>query len=197
MNYLAHLFLAEPSPESIIGNLLGDFVKGCLENYQDIYSEEIIKGIRTHRKIDIFTDHHQICQQSKHRIMENRKRLSGIIVDICYDHFLACNWWKFSHVNLDIFINNIYNILGENQHILPVRLQKSLPYMIRENWLLSYQYFDGIDLTFQRLSRRLKRVNNLGTAGEELINNYSQLEADFLLFFPELITYVETNRDYF
>ncbi|MEE8298384.1 MAG: DUF479 domain-containing protein, partial [Thermodesulfobacteriota bacterium] len=34
MNYLAHLYLAEDSDESLLGNLLGDFVKGRLgDNY--------------------------------------------------------------------------------------------------------------------------------------------------------------------
>ena len=47
MNYLAHLFLSEGTPESLIGNLLGDFVKGSAVN---VYPEEIIKGIDLHRK---------------------------------------------------------------------------------------------------------------------------------------------------
>jgi acyl carrier protein phosphodiesterase len=57
MNYLAHLFLAEDNAESRIGNLLGDFVKGPLENYKTRYSENILKGIRTHRKVDRFSDY--------------------------------------------------------------------------------------------------------------------------------------------
>ena len=55
MNYLAHLYLAEDTPESIIGNLLGDFVKGSAIND---YSEGIKAGIKLHRKIDLFTDSH-------------------------------------------------------------------------------------------------------------------------------------------
>ncbi|MGZ8853238.1 MAG: ACP phosphodiesterase, partial [Thermoanaerobaculia bacterium] len=30
MNYLAHLFLADTTSESLLGNLAGDFVKGAL-----------------------------------------------------------------------------------------------------------------------------------------------------------------------
>ena len=56
MNYLAHLFLAEKTEESILGNFLGDFVKGRLK---DQYSAEILKGIVTHRKIDAYTDSHE------------------------------------------------------------------------------------------------------------------------------------------
>jgi acyl carrier protein phosphodiesterase len=43
MNYLAHLYLAEDSPESLLGNLIGDFLKGTTV---DSYSESIRKGIQ-------------------------------------------------------------------------------------------------------------------------------------------------------
>ncbi|MEM8778255.1 MAG: DUF479 domain-containing protein, partial [Cyanobacteria bacterium P01_G01_bin.49] len=39
MNYLAHLLLAEDSPESRLGNLLGDFVKGKLEGKSLPYTQ--------------------------------------------------------------------------------------------------------------------------------------------------------------
>ncbi|WP_265234912.1 hypothetical protein [Lyngbya sp. CCAP 1446/10] len=41
MNYLAHLFLSDGTPASLIGNLLGDFVKGSAVN---LYSEDIRNG---------------------------------------------------------------------------------------------------------------------------------------------------------
>ena len=57
MNYLAHLYLADDSPESIIGNLLGDFLKG---QGTEGYSDEIKKGIRLHKSVDTYTDSHPI-----------------------------------------------------------------------------------------------------------------------------------------
>ena len=192
MNYLAHLFLAEPSADSMIGNLLGDFIKGPVHNYETKYNPDILQGIITHRQIDYFTDRHRICKQSKQRINPNLSRYSGIIIDICYDHFLSCHWNQFTSENLNDFINHVYLILQENQAILPANLQKALPSMISQNWLKSYQEIAGIDLTFHRISKRLTRKNNLAMASQELINNYRELEADFLTFFPELINYVQT-----
>lgn len=191
MNYLAHLFLAEDSPESRIGNLLGDFLKGSLESYKTIYSEEIIQGVKTHRLVDVFTDTHPIFIKSKRRIAQKNRRFAGIIIDVFYDYFLANNWAKFSQENLDIFIKNIYITLEENQDILPAKLQKILPKILAENWLASYQSVSGVSLTLARIGRRLKRDNNLATAGDELINNYSEIESDFFNFFPELIAYVD------
>ena len=66
--------------------------------------------------------------------------------------------------------------------------------MIAEDWLGSYKTPEGVGLAFARIARRLKRENNLATALYELINNYSEIESDFLSFFPEVIIYVEKNR---
>lgn len=89
MNYLAHLYLAEDSAESILGNLLRDFLKGW---NADSYCEVIQKGIQLHKKVDRYTDTHFIVHQSKTLISSQNKRYSGIIVDVFYDHFLAKNW---------------------------------------------------------------------------------------------------------
>ena len=92
MNYLSHLFLAEDTEESRIGNLLGDFVKGRLD---DSFSPEIIKGIKTHRKVDSFTDSHYIIKQTKKLISPGRRKYSGVLVDIFFDHFLTNQWGKY------------------------------------------------------------------------------------------------------
>jgi acyl carrier protein phosphodiesterase len=192
MNYLAHLLLSENHPESRIGNIMGDFVKGNLEQYKTQYSQEIINGIKLHRKVDEFTDTHRIYLKSKRRIVDNR-RFSGIIIDVCYDHFLTKHWAMFSDENLDSFVSNIYTELQNNQHILPPNLQQALPRMIAENWLGSYRTPEGVGLAFARIARRLKRENTLGTALDELMNNYSGIESDFLSFFPEVMSYVGAN----
>ena len=195
MNYLAHLFLAENTPESRIGNLLGDFVKGSIDSYENIYSPSILQGIINHRKIDFFTDHHPIFLQSKRRISKEKGRFSGIRIDIFYDHFLANNWNLFAEEDLEIFVQKMYNILNDNINILPRRLQQMLPFMIKENWLYSYKDLEGITLTCQRLSRRFKRVNPLAKASEELILNYNELQQDFLVFLPELLNYVQNFKN--
>ena len=190
MNYLAHLLLAENHADSRIGNLMGDFVKGNLEQYKTQYSKEIINGIKLHRKVDEFTDTHQIYISSKRRILA-RRRFSGIIIDVCYDHFLSKHWAMFSDESLDSFVKNIYTELQNHQNILPVNLQQALPRMIAEDWLCSYRTPEGVGLAFARIARRLKRENTLATAIDEVMNNYSGIESDFLSFFPELISYVQ------
>src|SRR5437773_6935575 len=71
MNYLAHLYLSEPHEEAWLGSLMGDFVKGPLD---DRYGSEITRAIALHRKIDVFTDAHPVVLQSKSRMSAERRR---------------------------------------------------------------------------------------------------------------------------
>ena len=64
MNWLAHLFLADPDVESRLGNLLGDLVKG---KARDTLSPGLKRGLECHQIIDVFTDSHSIVKQSKRR----------------------------------------------------------------------------------------------------------------------------------
>ena len=189
MNYLAHLFLSDGTPESLIGNLLGDFVKGSIEN---IYSTSIIKGICLHRKIDSFTDSHPIFRSSKRLISLNRRKFSGIMIDVFYDHFLAKNWSEYSNIGLNDFTKYVYQVLQQNKNILPERLKSILPDMIAYDWLASYKETSTINRAINGLSRRIKRKNNLFGGVEELFLNYQQLQTDFSIFFPELINYTLT-----
>ena len=196
MNYLAHLYLAEDSDESIIGNLLGDFVKGPLK---DEYAPEIIKGIKTHRQVDLFTDSHENFLASKKMISAERRRFAGIIIDLSYDHFLAVNWSEYSSLELSGFIGDTYRLLMRHRKILPEKLQNFLPRMIDEDWLGSYRELEGIGRTLDRISgrlrRRFNRENTLSGAVEEIESNYSRLEDNFREFFPELITFVKNNNN--
>jgi acyl carrier protein phosphodiesterase len=188
MNYLAHLYLAEDSPESLLGNLLGDFVKG---RGIELYSDEIKKGIKFHQKVDVYTDSHPIFRESKRLISPENRRYAGLLIDVFYDHFLAKNWLDFSLLTLKEFVLKVYGILQAHESILPEKLKCVLPHIIQRNLLMSYAEISGIDAALKRLSLRVKRENNIGSASQELINNYKQLELNFNQFFPELIDYVK------
>jgi acyl carrier protein phosphodiesterase len=189
MNYLAHLFLADDTPESLLGSLLGDFMKG-----QNIlfYSDAIRQGIKRHQQVDTFTDDHPIFRQSKRRIHLERRRFSGVLVDIFYDHFLAIHWTQYSSMPLTQFTQQVYGVLDRHHAILPERLQQAVPAIISQDWLCSYQTLSGIDYALQRMSLRIKRANLLNEGIQDLNTHYSQLELDFKSFLPDLIQYVAT-----
>lgn len=189
MNYLAHLYLADSSAESRLGNFLGDFVKGLLTSHCDRYCNEILKGIQMHRAIDHFTDRHPIYLNSKSRIREPYRRFAGIVIDISYDHFLSTHWSAYAECSLDQFIADSYILLKQQRSLLPVRLQTALPTLIAQDWLGSNRTTEGVGLTLRRVASRVRRENVLAAAHCEFMDHYRDLEADFLEFFPELIQF--------
>ncbi|MBX7218991.1 MAG: ACP phosphodiesterase [Blastocatellia bacterium] len=190
MNYLAHLYLADNTPESLLGNLLGDFVKGSLDG--TTYAPEIQRGIERHRSVDGFTDSHEIVRLSKNRISPTRRRYAGIIIDMAYDHFLARHWDDYTSTPLPEFSARIYTVLLDNRQILPPRLQSILPSLVQDDWLTSYREFAALNRALNRISLRLKRENTLFNAAEEVKSEYAHLERDFRTFFPQLVEHVKT-----
>ena len=189
MNYLAHLYLAEDSAEAMVGSILGDFVKGKIG---DQYPHQIKQGIELHRKIDAYTDGHAMTRNSRKLYSPQRRRFAGIIVDLCYDHFLYRHWLKFTDTDQDHFIARAYEVLKTYQALLPERLQSMIPYMIRDDWLGSYRDLNGVEQALGRLSKRVTNGERLPGAIEEIKLHYRKLESNFLIFFPDLIRFVKT-----
>lgn len=193
MNYLAHVFLADNTPESFVGAMLGDFVKGAAKNN---YPPVIQRNIELHRSIDSFTDAHPIVRASKAEFTAERRRFAGVLLDIFFDHYLAKHWASFSPIDLPSFTTNVYAALQAHHEILPERLQRMLPFMRAEDWLGSYARIEWIDVTLQRMARRLSRGEMVASGGGELRRNYEKFEADFRLFFPDLIAFARGSVQY-
>jgi len=191
MNYLAHLYLAGDSQESILGNFLGDFVKGSAIH---CYSQGIQQGIKQHRKIDAFTDSHPVFIDSKRLISQSNRRYAGILVDIFYDHFLATQWETYSAIPLNKFTIEFYKLLEDSENILPESLKRVLPRLKHENWLMSYGDVQGINQTFHRLALRIKRENNVKDAVKDLTYNYQYFKSNFKEFFFDLMAYNQTLK---
>lgn len=192
MNWLAHLFLAAPDGESRLGNLLGDLVKGKARNN---LSPGLKRGLECHQAIDIFTDSHPIVKHSKLLISSEYRRFSGVLIDVFYDHILAKNWKDYSSVSLEDFTQEVYASFDDYLALVPPYAGAVIKAASSDNWLLSYRDLAGIELTLKRISwkfsRRRKKHYDLCPAIEELNKNYQELEQDFAIFFPNLITYID------
>lgn len=190
MNFLAHAYLARNSESLLIGNFIADFVKG---NQIDKYDNDIIRGIRMHRKIDDFTDKHPVFKKSKKRILLKYRHYSGVIIDLFYDHFLAKNWDDYANQSLEQFVDRTYQTMKDHMDIMPPRVKSILPFMIKYNWLVNYKTVDGIDQSLKGLSRRTSYPSGMEHASLDLIKHYSSFEKDFNDFFPEIIQYTLMN----
>jgi acyl carrier protein phosphodiesterase len=186
MNFLAHLCLAGNRDETLLGGLLGDFVKGSPEGR---FSSGVVDGIRLHRAIDSYSDAHAVTRSSRGRISPVRRRFAGVIVDVCYDHFLSRHWRRFNAEDLDVFVRRVYGVLNANRSLLPERLTGVLPRMIAENWLAGYIHLDRVGDALDRMTRRLSRGAGFLSAVTEIEASYAALEADFLAFFPDLVAF--------
>lgn len=185
MNYLAHIYLSFDDDEITIGNFIADSIRG---NKFTHLPDRIQKGIKLHRHIDTFTDAHPTVRKSTKRLHENYGHYSGIIVDIFYDHYLAKNWKVYSDTPLDVFVNNFYDLLEDNYEILPIGVQRMMPYMISDNWIFNYSKMDGIARVLNGMNRRTKNKSKMNLAILDLETHYDKFEKEFTSFFEELTT---------
>jgi acyl carrier protein phosphodiesterase len=58
--------------------------------------------------------------------------------------------------------------------------------MSKENWLLLYGSFDGLQRAFNGMASRTNFVSNMETAAETLRIKHQIFRQDFFDFFPEL-----------
>ena len=184
MNFLAHIYLSGDDEGVTIGNFIADGIKG--KRYLN-YPAKIQKGILLHRSIDSYTDSHPTVRQSTKRLHENYGHYSGVIVDILYDHFLAKNWEKYHEIPLDEYVDNFYELLRNSYEVLPTRIKRMMPYMISDNWLLSYATVKGISKILAQMNVRTKGVSKMNFAVLELEEFYTEFEQEFTSFFTELI----------
>ncbi|RLD83271.1 MAG: DUF479 domain-containing protein [Bacteroidetes bacterium] len=195
MNFLAHLHLSGDNEGIKIGNFIGDAVKG--KSYQK-FIPDIQKGILLHRKIDYFTDKHEITKDLSRLFNGKYGKYSGIVVDIMYDYFLANNWENYSNQKLEQFISDSYSLLMINFRVLPIKIKKFLPFLIGKNRLLSYRNISGIESVLTVMAKYTTLPNAPKFAIEILQNNHQYFQEKFILFYDEIyqFTKMELERSY-
>lgn len=172
MNYLAHLYLSGTNEQIMVGNFIGDYVKGSDWNK---FPDNIKKGILIHRQIDTFTDTHPKFREAKVLFRNEFGLYSGIVIDFLYDHYLAKNWNEYSDLTLRTFAKRSHAVLLQNFRHLPIKVQGFLPFLIQNRRLESYASIGGI---IQAL---------------KIMSNYTSLPAksDFVLHT------IQTSNDFF
>lgn len=193
MNFLAHLHLAEPTPESRLGNLLGDFVKGL--PWDDRYAGGVWRGIMEHRHVDAFTDSHESWKRSRDLLPKGLRRYAGIVVDIYYDFFLHRHWSDFSPEEpISDFIESSHSDLISILSTAPPPAREAIRAMISQEWLTEYATLDGIDRTLRRVSHRSPILRSIFDASAALAGHLPDMEEHFLTFYPDLLAYMPRLR---
>lgn len=186
MNHLAHLFLARPTPDSLIGNLAGDFVKGPLG---DRFPPEIAAGIAQHRRIDAFTDAHPSVAAFRRVLVPEHGHYARVIADVFFDHFLAARFDDLGGEPLEAFLKRTFAMIDPRVDDLPGLLRVVYPRMRDEGWLLAYRETRGIHRALSGIATRLKRRPQLALATRHLTDSRAELERRFDEFFPDVVRF--------
>ncbi|GAD80073.1 ACP phosphodiesterase [Vibrio ezurae] len=185
MNFLGHLHLAHKSQSSLLGNLLGDFVRG---NPEGRFEPAITHGIRMHRFIDSFTDSHPAIVAIK-PLFGERRRFSPIALDVFWDHCLTQHWRHFHPHSLAQFCHNAQSQTHPKwvHTSLPERYQYVISAMWDGGWIFSYQELENIEFVLKRMSKRSERMAPLAECFATLETHYQTLNQVFLDFYPDVI----------
>ncbi len=195
MNWLAHLLLSDPTPDAQLGGVLADVVKA--RTWPGM-SEEFRAGIARHRRVDAFTDAHPVFAASRQRLGESGS-LRGVVVDLVYDHMLSRHWDAFSGEPLRASVDWFYAEAQARMPDYPEDAQRFVQALVASDLLGSYGTLDGLAAALQRIDRRLRNKgwDLLGASAylPVISEKYSDLEQDFLAFFPAVLAFVAAEAN--
>lgn len=194
MNFLAHCYLAEESDEGILGNLLGDFVKG---RFEGVFSPAVERGITLHRSIDVWTDEHPSARKARALLPDSLGRWKGALLDIYFDHLLARNWHRWSSIPLREFTASVTKTLQSWDHSVLPKAEPSVRYIIENDLLYSYRTVEGIASVFrgmgQRVARRIGSNQPLDFPLDGFLDADTELESAFSVLLVDLRHKVHLN----
>lgn len=191
MNHLAHCFLSLDNEDVLLGNFIGDFVKG--HDWQN-YPAEVQKGILLHRAIDSFTDNHAMTDRSVSRIRPHAGRYAPPFVDILYDHLLAIHWDEYSAESFDAFAEKTYTRLAKRATDMPEILRERLPKMLDGKFLHTYTRREGLEWVLGKFSLRLAGNFDSTALSKCFFDEIDAFSSDFKAFFPDLLDKVNDAK---
>lgn len=190
MNHLAHCFLSFGDEDLLLGNFIGDFVKG---KDWERYPLQVQRGILLHRSIDSFTDNHPLAVQSASRIRAHAGRYARPFVDILYDHLLAIHWDKHSSASFSVFAEKTYTQLNNRVDEMPPFLKERLPKMLAGQFLHGYTRREGLDWVLQQFSKRIPVKIDPQALSDAFFEQIEPFSTDFNGFFPELLAHAQSH----
>jgi len=197
MNYLAHLLLSGDDPDMMLGGWLGDFVKGPLPlkvaDSASPWPAAVERGILLHRRIDAYCDQHPVVRQSIARLGPDMRRVGGIAIDLCYDHFLARRWNDFHTLPLNHYAEQVYHLLNSHHPQMPPAAQRFNQRAQQHRLLESYRRFNTLEGVLARIAERFSRPTPLAASYLRLQADYQLLSDDFDRVFPELLEFARVQ----
>jgi acyl carrier protein phosphodiesterase len=183
VNYLAHIYLSGNDEQVIVGNFIGDAVKGRDFTH---FPQGIQNGITLHRKIDHFTDTHTLIKEANLLFAPYYAKYAGVVTDIVFDHLLVKHWSSFQSEPLPLFLDHINMILLKWFHQMPLRMKLYMPYWVKNRWPELYGTFDGLCRVLKGMARYTSLPENAENAVRVIMDNKELLSSIFLDFFEQI-----------
>jgi len=187
MNYLAHVYLSRENIDLAIGNFIADNIKG--NNYKK-FNINWQKGILLHRFIDSYTDSHYIFREHSKLFFDSHRHYSRVLIDIFYDHFLAKNWKKYSHISLENFEFDFCKSLAQNLNKFPNEMSNKIRFFICQKWFTKYSSIKGLIYILEKMDNKTQYESKFATSIEKFISFAPEMESQFFIFFEDMINNV-------
>jgi len=191
MNYLAHALLSPDDPQVLMGNLWGDILKP--KDYP-LLLPGVSAGIKRHRMIDAYTDHHQSVNEIILLIRPFQGKYTPVVADVLMDYMLSKFWNLFSKESLEKFCKKKYQLVSKNLHLIPDRLHPRINRMVSHQWLESCKDRSRMEQTFIMLSRRASFENKIPEAMKAYDLHAHRMDRLFLTFFEDLRSHISLQN---
>lgn len=184
MNYVAHAFLAPKAPIALLGNLLGDFVKGPLPGDLE---PELAHAVAQHRALDAECDAHEAFAASRRRLFGEFSHYASVVVDVLYDHLLCKDWSRYANESFDAFAERVYAAVDSHGHVLPSELRAQARRLADVDIMRRYHSPDDLREALRRMSKRLRRSVALERSVDTFVDHVPEFTAEFRSLFDALV----------
>lgn len=192
MNFLGHLYFSNNDLELMYANLFGDYVKG---RDLEMYSKKVRSGIQLHRSIDNYIDHHPEVVKLMHHLYSELPKVTGIAIDLFFDHLLAKNWNKFHNEPYSEFLDEFYNYQPTNWNEFSSEFKQFILKMREHKWLNYYPSMYGLEKSCEGVSARLSFQNELKNAPNSFIKHEIQIQSCFNVYMTDALPFFNKKRE--
>ncbi|PTY38176.1 hypothetical protein BGP77_17165 [Saccharospirillum sp. MSK14-1] len=163
MNFLGHWLFSDPDADALLGSLWPDF---ALRPDPNDVSSGFIEHFDRHQWIDRTTDASPELESLRQRLRPKLRKTTPIVVDMLLDHYLARYWSQYHAQTLTAFTQERYRETRRFDALpLPPRLERTLHWLIEDDWLAGYRRPENIVRALGGLSRRLRFADEMEAQG--------------------------------
>ncbi len=191
MNFLGHLYFSDNNLELMYANLFGDFVKG-----KDLsaFSPVVQSGIILHRSIDFYIDQHTEVRKLMHILYPALPKVTGIAIDLYFDHCLAKNWITYSTKPYEDFLEEFYAYQPKKWEEYSAEFHLFIDTMRNKRWMNHYPTFYGLQKACEGVSQRISFDTNLKDAPAIFLENKALIQRNFQEYMELAIPYFKQKN---